>query len=140
MGSQQMPAKTEEEKSIMQLLMEMKAENQTTALNHQSEFLGLKNLMVAQEVSLGQKIIESNENLKRMITENSNYFQAEINKINDKFEESEKRTERMIEAAIKAERTRLEKKEETDKSNLATRESDKTNLAAKVVIPELPLS
>merc|ERR1711954_444484 len=130
MGSQQMPAKTEEEKSIMQLLMEMKAENQATALNHQSEFLGLKNLMVAQEVPLGQKITESNENLKRMITENSNYFQAEINKINGKFEESERRTERMIEAAIQAERLRNEKKEETAKSNLAVRN----------VTPEVPLN
>ena len=54
--SQPAPAKTEEEKSITQLLMEMKTENQVTALNHQNEFIGLKNLMVAQEVSLGQKI------------------------------------------------------------------------------------
>merc|ERR1711954_216433 len=130
MGSQQMPAKTEEEKSIVQLLMEMKAENQTTAMNHQSEFLGLKNLMVQQEVSLGQKITESNENLKRMITENSNYFQAEINKINGKFEESERRTEKMIEAAIQAERTRIEKKEE----------AAKTNLAVGNVTPEAPIN
>ena len=53
--SQPAPPKTEEEKSITQLLMEMKAENQLTALNHQSEFAGLKNLMVAQEAALGKK-------------------------------------------------------------------------------------
>merc|ERR1711954_250614 len=106
-------------KSITQLLMEMKTENQVTALNHQNEFLGLKNLMVNQEISLAQKISESNENLKKMISDSSTYFQSEINKINAKFEESERRTENLIEAAIKAERERNEKKQESAKTNLA---------------------
>merc|ERR1712081_100832 len=106
----------------------MKTENQVTALNHQNEFIGLKNLMVAQEVSLGQKITESNDNLKKMSNENSLYFQSEINKINEKFEESERKTERLIEAAIQAERLRNEKKQEMDKTNL----TDKTNLAVRI--------
>merc|ERR1711954_192072 len=104
--------------------------------NQQSEILGLKSVIVAQENLLAQKINENNENLKKMIAENSTYFQGEINKINSKFEENERRTELMIEKALKAERERQEKLAR-DKSNVPQNES---NLAgASLPTPVVPL-
>jgi len=113
------PAKTEEEKSVTQLQLEMKRDNQQNAINNQNQNTELKNIIVAQENALAQKITESHENLKQMITNNANYFQTEIDKINNRFEENKKNIEKLIEAAIKAERARLEKNNENAKTNLA---------------------
>ena len=123
MAQQNQAPKQDEEKSVMQLLLEMKQENQVIAQNQQTEILGLKNVIMAQENSLAAKINENNENLKKMLAENSTYFQGEINKINTRFEENERRTEVLIKKALKAERERQEKLAR-DKTNVPVNESN----------------
>ena len=104
----QPPAQPQQDSSLKDLLLEMKQDNKNTALANQKEFIGLRNAIASQETSLAKKITESNDNLKKLINENSVYFQKEIDKINDKFEEGERKQEQLIERALKAERERWE--------------------------------
>merc|ERR1711954_201847 len=96
------------EGSLKELLLEMKKENKETALTNQKEFNGLKLAIANQELTLANKISESNDHLKKLITDNSVYFQQEIDKVNKKFEEAEKKQEELLERALNAERERWE--------------------------------
>ena len=83
------------------LLLEMKEDNANNAKILKDELSGLSVKMDTQERTLSDKIALSTNNLKKAIEENALELREEINKISKRFEENEKKTEALIDLAIR---------------------------------------
>ena len=103
-GGSESPLPTTNKKplnTLEALLLEMKEDNANNAKILKDELSGLSLKMDTQERTLSDKIALSTNNLKKAIEENALELREEINKISKRFEENEKKTEALIDLAIR---------------------------------------